>query len=63
MAEPMTSYEDAEAEAIAWEAKLMAEIDRQREEIARLRAVCNIVSEALVAKEAEIRRLRAERDA
>lgn len=54
---------DEEAEAIAWEAKLIAEIDRQREEIAKLRAVCNIVSEALVAKEAEIRRLCAERDA
>lgn len=63
MAEPMMTYEDADAEALAWEAKMQAEIDRQREEIAKLRAMVNIVSEALVAKDAEIRRLRAERDA
>ena len=52
---------DAEAEALAWETKMQAEIDRQREEIAKLRAMVNIVSEALVAKDTELRRLLAAR--
>ena len=53
--------DDAEAETLAWEAKLMAEIERQRGEIEKLRAACHAIAETLAAKEAEIRRLRAER--